>query len=186
MRTRIQLASMAALDDEARDAGPPQVLCVGRLRTGDTYLVSPVADLSELGFKHVFHGLDSRTKPSRWTLFERAATATCPKVNAPGQHPPPQPVSRREWDELFGVHGAVTDLSCFWALQLADSYPDAKIILTEPNFDAWFPSLDAQVLPPLFGPGSTSSSRALAPLSETALGLRCTRSVVASLAARVL
>ncbi|KAG8159137.1 hypothetical protein KVR01_010798 [Diaporthe batatas] len=120
---------MATLEDKARDAGPPKVLCVGMLRTGTSSLA---AALSELGFKHVFHGLDSRTKSSHWAFFERAATAT--------------------WPELFGVYDAVTDLSCFWALQLADAYPDAKIILTERDFDAWFPSFDAEVLRPLFGP----------------------------------
>lgn len=143
---------MATPEDKARDAGPPQVLCVGMLRTGTSSLA---AALSELGFKHVFHGLDSRTKPSHWVFFERAATAAWPEVNAPrGQSPPssPEPFTRADWDELFGVYDAVTDLSCFWALQLADAYPDAKVILTERDFDAWFPSFDAEVLRPLFGP----------------------------------
>lgn len=141
---------MATPEDKARDAGPPKVLCVGMLRTGTSSLA---AALSELGFKHVFHGLDSRTKPSHWAFFERAAIAAWPEVNAPrGQSPPPKPFTRQDWDELFGVYDAVTDLSCFWALQLADAYPDAKVILTERDFDAWFPSFDAEVLRPLFGP----------------------------------
>lgn len=148
-RCKIQLGNMATPEDKARDSGPPKVLCVGMLRTGTSSLA---AALSELGFQHVFHGLDSRTKPSHWVFFERAATAAWPDVNAPGQIPPPQPFTRRDWDELFGVYDAVTDLSCFWALQLADAYPDAKIILTERDFDAWFPSFDAEVLRPLFGP----------------------------------
>lgn len=50
------------------------------------------------------------------------------------------------------MYDAVTDLSCSEALQLADVYPDAQIILTERDFDAWFPSFDAEVLRPLFGP----------------------------------
>ncbi|KAG6362449.1 hypothetical protein INS49_010679 [Diaporthe citri] len=119
---------MATPEDKARDAGPPKVLCVGMLRTGTRSLA---AALSELGFKHVFHGLDSRTKPSHWAFFERAATAT--------------------WPELFGVYDAVTDLSCFWALQLADAYPDARVILTERDFDAWFPSFDAEGVGTIIG-----------------------------------
>ncbi|KAK1481796.1 hypothetical protein CTAM01_13854 [Colletotrichum tamarilloi] len=119
------------------------------LRTGTNSLA---AALSELGFKHVFHGLDSRTKPTHWAFFERAAIATWPEVNAKGRTPPPTPFTRKDWDELFGSYDAVTDLSCFWAVQLIDAYPDAKIILTERDFDKWFPSFDSQVIQPLFGP----------------------------------
>ncbi|KAK2609946.1 hypothetical protein N8I77_003414 [Diaporthe amygdali] len=140
---------MATPEEKALDAGPPKVLCVGMLRTGTSSLA---AALSEIGFKHVFHGLDSRTKPSHWVFFERAAIAAWPEVNAKGQSPPPKPFIRKDWDELFGVYDAVTDLSCFWALQLADAYPDAKVILSERDFDKWFPSFDSEVLQPLFGP----------------------------------
>ncbi|KAJ0304774.1 hypothetical protein COL516b_005550 [Colletotrichum fioriniae] len=140
---------MATSEEKARDAGPPMVLAVGMLRTGTNSLA---AALSELGFKHVFHGLDSRTKPTHWAFFERAAIATWPEVNAKGQTPTPTPFTRKDWDELFGPYDAVTDLSCFWALQLVDAYPNAKIILTERDFDKWFPSFDSQVIQPLFGP----------------------------------
>ncbi|KAK1676268.1 hypothetical protein BDP55DRAFT_662157 [Colletotrichum godetiae] len=139
---------MATPEEKARDAGPPKVFAVGMLRTG-TY--SLAAALSELGFKHVFHGLNSRTKPTHWAFFERAAITTWPEVNAKGQSAP-TPFSREDWDELFGPYDAVTDLSCFWALQLIDAYPEAKIILTERDFDKWFPSFDSQVIQPLFGP----------------------------------
>ncbi|KAK2009511.1 hypothetical protein LZ32DRAFT_608415 [Colletotrichum eremochloae] len=140
---------MATPEDRAHDAGPPQVLCVGMLRTGTNSLS---AALKELGFKHVFHGLDSRPKPSHWEFLERAAIATWPEVNAEGLTPAPEPFTRQDWDELFGVYDALTDLSCFWALELIDAYPDAKVILTERDFDKWFPSFDSEVLQPLFGP----------------------------------
>lgn len=140
---------MATPEEKLRNFGPPKVLCVGMLRTGTNSLA---AALSELGFNHVFHGLNSQTKPTHWAFFERAAIATWPEVNAKGISPPPKPFDRQDWDELFGVYDALTDLSCFWALQLADAYPDAKVILTERDFDKWFPSFDSEVLRPLFGP----------------------------------
>lgn len=140
---------MATPEDKARDAGPPQVICVGMLRTGTNSLA---AALSELGYRHVFHGLDSQSKPSHWAFLERAAVATWPEVNAPGQSPPPAPFARADWDELFGVYDALTDLPCFFALQLADAYPEAKVVLTERDFDKWFPSFESEVLRPLFSP----------------------------------
>ncbi|KAK2040678.1 hypothetical protein LZ31DRAFT_557664 [Colletotrichum somersetense] len=140
---------MATPEDRARDAGPPKVLCVGMLRTGTNSLA---AALGELGFKHIFHGLDSHEKPSHWAFFERAATATWPEVNAKGLSPAPKPFTREDWDELFGVYDALTDLSCFWAMELIEAYPDAKVILTERDFDKWFESFDSEVLQRLFGP----------------------------------
>ncbi|KAI8247471.1 cofilin tropomyosin-type actin-binding protein [Colletotrichum sp. SAR 10_77] len=140
---------MATPEDRARDAGPPKVIAVGLLRTGTTSLKTA---LEELGFKHVYDGLDSRTKPTHWDFLERAAMATWPEINAKGQSPRPKPFTREDWDELFGVYDALTDLVCFFAVELADAYPDAKIILTERDYDTWYPSFESQVLWPNFQP----------------------------------
>ncbi|KAF9875245.1 cofilin tropomyosin-type actin-binding protein [Colletotrichum karsti] len=150
---------MATPEDKARDAGPPKVIAVGMLRTGTT---SVRRALEELGFQHVYDGLDSRTKPSHWVFFEKAAAATWPEINAVGQSPRPKPFTREDWDELFGVYDALTDLVCFFALELADAYPDAKIILTERDYDKWFPSFDSQVMQAVFGPGRLLLFKAIA------------------------
>ncbi|KAL0932475.1 uncharacterized protein CTRU02_213428 [Colletotrichum truncatum] len=65
-----------------------------------------------------------------------------------------KPFSREDWDEYFGKYDALTDLACYFAVELADAYPEAKIILTERDVDKWFDSYDSQVLAPSMKPSN--------------------------------
>ncbi|KAH6689728.1 P-loop containing nucleoside triphosphate hydrolase protein [Plectosphaerella plurivora] len=143
---------MATPEELARFAGPPQILCVGFFRTGTASLG---AALQELGYQHIFHGLNSIDKRSHWEFFEKAALAKWPHILTPDIHPhkaEPE-FSREDWDELFGPFDVLTDFSCLFAPELIAAYPDAKVILTERDVDKWYTSFEATVLACLYGPG---------------------------------
>ncbi|KAF2764956.1 hypothetical protein EJ03DRAFT_331419 [Teratosphaeria nubilosa] len=54
-----------------------------------------------------------------------------------------KPFTRREWDQLLGHVGAVTDSpACEFAEELTEAYPEAKVVLVERDEDAWFKSFD--------------------------------------------
>ncbi|KAM0324416.1 hypothetical protein ACHAQA_008198 [Verticillium albo-atrum] len=143
---------MATPEDLARASGPPTLLCVGFLRTGTASL--SVA-LTELGYKHVFHGLNSTEKAPHWVFFERAALAKWPNILTPRLpvDQQPQPLTRADWDTMFGPYDALTDLACFFAPELIAAYPEAKVVLTERDVEKWLPSFERNVSSGLFGPG---------------------------------
>ncbi|KAH7363183.1 hypothetical protein B0T11DRAFT_318679 [Plectosphaerella cucumerina] len=143
---------MATPEELSRFAGPPRVLCVGFFRTGTASLGTA---LEELGFQHIFHGLNSIDKPSHWKFFEEAAHAKWPHILTPDIHPhkvEPK-FTREDWDELFGPFDVLTDFSCLFAPELIAAYPDAKVILTERDVDKWYTSFESTVLACLYGPG---------------------------------
>jgi hypothetical protein len=55
-----------------------------------------------------------------------------------------KPFGRAEFDQLLGHCAAVTDgpANCFGP-ELIDAYPEAKVVLVERDFGAWFKSFDA-------------------------------------------
>lgn len=51
-----------------------------------------------------------------------------------------------DWEEILGGYRATVDMpGCFYYKQLADFYPDAKVILTERPSDEWFRSCIATI-----------------------------------------
>lgn len=52
-----------------------------------------------------------------------------------------KPLTHLEWDELLGQHMAVVDVPGAWfGPELAELYPDAKVVVTTRDKDAWFRS----------------------------------------------
>ncbi|KFA72155.1 hypothetical protein S40288_07084 [Stachybotrys chartarum IBT 40288] len=143
---------MATPDEIARSAGPPRVICVGFFRTGTASLG---AALQELGYQHIFHGLNSVDKPSHWDFIERAALAKWSHLLTPNIHPHDREpaFTTEDWNKLFGPYDVLTDFSCLFAPELIASYPNAKVILTERDVHKWYTSFEATVLACLYGPG---------------------------------
>lgn len=53
-----------------------------------------------------------------------------------------------DWEKIFrGYNAAVDWPSCTFYAELADAYPDAKVILTERDAEAWFRSTQATIFP---------------------------------------
>jgi len=127
---------------------PMKVLSLGLAKTGTASLAEAYRIL---GYQDVHHGLPAVLhSPSDFRVFKRAADATFPTLPTYTG----TPFTRRDWDEVFGPCEAVTDIAAFFAPQLVEAYPEAKVVLCERprgDVEAWFRSIDA-VFDMTFGP----------------------------------
>jgi len=99
-----------------------QVIGTGQGRTGTTSLK---AALEHLGFGKCYHMLELLNNPDQIVYFEKAEKGE--KVN---------------WDELFqGYHSAVDYPIIQFYKELIEKYPDAKVIHTTRDPEAWFKSI---------------------------------------------
>lgn len=135
----------AQTTDDTKRSRPMQVLALGFPRTGTS---SVCEALTLLGYQNVYHGIKSIDTPEDWVVFSRAADATF--SNLPSYTG--KPFSRTEWDELFGDCEAVTDMGAMFGAQLIEAYPEAKVVLVERDYDAWYKSMEEQVFQALWGP----------------------------------
>ncbi|KAI8244004.1 hypothetical protein K4K57_012829 [Colletotrichum sp. SAR 10_99] len=131
------------------DAPAPQpkemkVLSLGMTRTGSASITQA---LTILGYDGVHHGIQAISSPREWTLFSAAADSTFPTLPTYTGAPFP----RESWDSLFGKYEAVTDMGSFFAVQLIQAYPEAKVILVERDVDSWFQSMDEAIFKTTWG-----------------------------------
>lgn len=124
-----------------------KVLCLGLFRTG-TYSMSQA--LTTLGYTNVYHGLNSLSNNSDWAVLNAASSATFPIL--PTYRGPHKPFTRSEWDQIWGECEAVTDVASVFGATLVRTYPDAKVILIERDYDKWAKSVET-VISSLWGPG---------------------------------
>lgn len=91
--------------------------------------------LKTLGFDDCYHGYSCvHENPPDNYLWQRAMDW---KLKGKGTF------GNAEWDQLLGHCRAVTDLPCnLFAQELIETYPDAKVIWTNPpkDFDRWYRS----------------------------------------------
>jgi hypothetical protein len=59
--------------------------------------------------------------------------------------------TRDDWDAVFGPYEAVTDMSSFFATQLIEAYPEAKIILVERDIEEWYSSMEEAIFNTTWG-----------------------------------
>ncbi|KAI1373827.1 hypothetical protein F4677DRAFT_428385 [Hypoxylon crocopeplum] len=133
-------------------SGPPKVLSVGLARTGSS---SIAAALRSLGYNRVHHGVDMSLEGYDTSWVDRATKASFPAMAAPGE-PCPKPLTRADWDEVFGSFDAVTDYASLFPLELIKAYPEAKVILVHRDIDKWERSMN-KVLIDKFWPRRTLS-----------------------------
>jgi hypothetical protein len=109
-------------------AGGLRVIGAGFGRTGT---MSLRVALDELGFGPTFHGQDIHFRPSRTYPWAKVANGQ------PG-----------DWDEIFrGFHSALDyPVCCVWR-DLAEHYPDAKIVLTVRDPESWWESTRTTIYP---------------------------------------
>ncbi|KAI1158589.1 hypothetical protein F5B18DRAFT_656491 [Nemania serpens] len=105
-----------------------QVIVCSLPRTGTT---SIKLALEQLGYPNVYHMstfVDHPEDHKHWEYVIKAKIA--------GQNIP-----RSVWDELFREYQAVVDApSCYFAIDLAEAYPDAKVIILNRDGDKWYES----------------------------------------------
>jgi hypothetical protein len=135
---------MASTDMATTRPGPPCVIHAGLWRTGTASMCEAY---STLGLRP-WHGLYlDRENKEVWQRFEKAIDATLP--NAPGAKAQP-PFTRADWDTIFGDYDVPTDWAGWFVEELADAYPDAKVVIVQRDFDAWYRSLDETLLRHVF------------------------------------
>jgi hypothetical protein len=146
------------------------VLSLGMTRTGEsarlafaTYAPSPLkADhddhsktgsasmtqaLEILEYQGVHHGIQALNSPVEWQLFSKACDAFFPVLPTYTG----EPFTRADWDALFGPYEAVTDMGSFFAMQLIEAYPEAKVILVERDIDEWYDSMEEAIFSTTWG-----------------------------------
>jgi hypothetical protein len=106
---------------------PLKVIGAGQPRTGTLSLKHA---LEMLGFKPCHHMTELAKNPDRWPLWERAFEE--------------KPV---DWEEVFKGFVATVDApGYFFYRELAERYPQAKLILTLRDPERWFDSMLATIL----------------------------------------
>ena len=105
---------------------PLSVIGAGFGRTGT---MSLKLALDQLGFGPCYHMTEVFKNPEASGYWEAAADG--------------EPV---DWEEVFAGYGSTVDWpSATFYRRLADAYPNAKVILTERDPEAWFESTQATI-----------------------------------------
>lgn len=76
-------------------------------------------------------------------MLSRAADSLFPSL--PSYNGGAPPLTRADWDEVFGRYDGATDIASFFALPLMGAYPDARVILAERDVDEWYASMDEAI-----------------------------------------
>jgi hypothetical protein len=86
--------------------------------------------LNELGFGPCYHMSEALEHPGHWPLWEQAARG-----------------GAVDWETIFAGWGSTTDApGCKFYRELADFYPEAKVVLSLRDFDKWFASTQNTIL----------------------------------------
>jgi hypothetical protein len=105
---------------------PLHVIGAGLGRTGT---LSLKLALEQLGFGPCYHMTEVRADPARLEHWNRIAAG-----------------EQVDWEEVFRGYGATVDWpACNYWRELMERYPDAKVILTRRDPDAWFRSTQATI-----------------------------------------
>jgi hypothetical protein len=105
---------------------PLSVIGAGFGRTGT---LSTKLALEQLGFGPCYHMIEVFQNPEGPAIWEKAADG--------------EPV---DWENIFANYNATVDWpSCSFYRELAEAYPQAKVILTVRDPEAWFASTQATI-----------------------------------------
>ncbi len=108
---------------------PLAVIGAGYPRTGT---MSLKLALEQLGFGPCHHMTELFTHPQAWPLWEHIADGGTP-----------------DWEALFAGYRSTTDApGCWFYRELAERYPDAKVILSERDAQSWLKSMSATIMGP--------------------------------------
>jgi len=103
-----------------------KIIGAGFPRTGTTTLKQ---SLETLGFKHVYHMKELLVNPDKLHYWQTLAET-----------------GDTDWESLYQGYDATVDFPGYpWYKAHMKKYPDAKVILTVRDFDAWYKSVDNTV-----------------------------------------
>ncbi|OJJ95605.1 hypothetical protein ASPACDRAFT_1859863 [Aspergillus aculeatus ATCC 16872] len=122
---------------------PMQVLVLGLCRTGT---LSTWLALQELGYE-TYHMTSIMQNPKDAVLWTEAFR---------GKYHDGRPFTRADWDQLLGHVEAVTDFpAAVFVEELVAAYPDAKVVLTLRDVDAWYASMQQTIMAQTYSPLAT-------------------------------
>jgi hypothetical protein len=103
------------------------VIGAGFPRTGT---LSLKLALERLGFGPCYHMTEVFSSPASWPWWARVADG-----------------ETGLWDEIFKGYGASTDApGCWFYRELADHFPNARVVLSERDGERWFKSMSETIL----------------------------------------
>lgn len=142
-------------------------MALGLPRTGT---LSMATALSILGYQNVYHYLLDEVPSHSLSGFIRAAEASFPSM--PGYTG--EPLTREQWDHIFGRCEAVTELAGLFGPELVRVYPHAKVVLVKRDFESWRKSFFDGLVPELWSPLSQFFVHVVNPLNgdKLTLGIR--------------
>ena len=86
--------------------------------------------LEQLGFGPCYHMSEALEHSEHWPLWERAARGEAV-----------------DWEQIFAGWGSTTDApACKFFRELADAYPEAKVVLSVRDPEKWFASTQNTIL----------------------------------------
>lgn len=92
--------------------------------------------------------VDNMSNFRQYALLEEAAEAKYPWV--PNARPR-APFTKADWDELFGDFDVITENGANYVEELLEAYPDARVVVTERDYDSWWRSYEKQCVDKLWG-----------------------------------
>lgn len=105
-----------------------QVIGAGLGRTGTLTLKTA---LERLGFGPCHHMVEVLANPGQMPFWNRAARGEAV-----------------DWEEVYGSYNATVDWpGCHFYAQLADRYPQAKVILSHRDPERWYESMSETIIP---------------------------------------
>jgi hypothetical protein len=103
-----------------------KIIGAGFPRTGTTTLKE---SLETLGYKHVYHMKELLVNPDKLHYWQTLAET-----------------GDTDWESLYQGYDATVDFPGYpWYKAHMKKYPDAKVILTVRDFEAWYKSVDSTV-----------------------------------------
>ncbi|KAI1075187.1 hypothetical protein F5B20DRAFT_585594 [Whalleya microplaca] len=116
-------------DHPTRPSVPMKVIVCSLPRTGTS---SMKLALQQLGINDVYHMTTYVDNPEDYHLWEAAIHAKKAGKN----------ITREQWDQLLGNCQAVCDApGGYFAVELANAYPEAKVIILNRDPDKWYASV---------------------------------------------
>ncbi|GII90737.1 hypothetical protein Ssi02_09680 [Sinosporangium siamense] len=127
------------MKSDVEGVGTLEIIGAGFGRTGT---LSMKAALERLGFGPCYHAIEFMTHPDHPAKWESAFAG------------------KPDWESVFEGYRSTVDFpgAAFWR-ELADAYPQAKVILTTRDPESWYASVQATIL-------TTMESRDGAPAND--------------------
>ncbi|RYP51786.1 hypothetical protein DL768_002933 [Monosporascus sp. mg162] len=129
----MSVSKLAAGGDPPRPKVPMKVIVASLPRTGTS---SMKLALQQLGIHEIYHMTTYVDHPEDLELWSDAVNAKKDGKN----------ITRAQWDQLLGNCQGICDAPAgYFAVELAQAYPEAKVVILNRDFEKWYTSISNTV-----------------------------------------